>query len=231
MREPLLERQRVGREVLVVVGEQQAAGAVACSRTGRRTRSCRRRGRARRRSSRACCPARCDLRPCGRCGAVWSALTSRTPVCRAVVVALPGTLIASRSAGTAGRCGGRRRARRAGAPTPAQHPLAGGVQQPRASSSPTSRAGRHGSSAASPARLALPHVPDPGHRALVEERVADGARRVVLAEPAHARAASNSSARMSGPSRPTSWRRRATGQQLERRARRLGDRVVAGPSA
>ena len=69
MLEALLERERraLGR-VLVVVGQDQPvrlrldAGAPAA----RRARSCRRRAPARRRSWRACCPARSGPHPCGR---------------------------------------------------------------------------------------------------------------------------------------------------------------------
>ncbi len=58
--ERLLEAQRLARaDVLVVVRDEQLAAAVGALAEARRARSCPRRGAAPRRSSRACCPARC----------------------------------------------------------------------------------------------------------------------------------------------------------------------------
>ena len=72
------------------------------------------------------------------------------------------------------------------------------------------------------AALDLPQVADPGDRALVEQRVADRARRVVLAQaPQEPSRSSSSGARMSGP-RPAI-----------RRSRRVRESVISsstGPS-
>ena len=107
VREALLERRRVRRRAR---SRGRAAGgprpARAGARAGRRTRSCRRRGRAPRRRRRACCRGRSGPRPCGRSAA--SALTSWTPVCRPIVVALPACAdvrgVAAARARPAGAC-------------------------------------------------------------------------------------------------------------------------------
>ena len=68
MGEPLLERRRARRGRARSRGPAAArvVPARAGPRAGRRTRSCRRRRRARRRRTRACCRARGGRRPCGR---------------------------------------------------------------------------------------------------------------------------------------------------------------------
>ena len=171
--------------------------------------------RAPRRSSRACCRARSGRRPCGRRGAVAARLsagirgTSRSCGCRR-----PGR--AARIACRSGGRGGRRGRRRGGRVVSLRARAAARSMRGRTSRDHGERL-RVGDVAQpaprvdlrAPAALGLPDVADAGDDPLVEQRVADRARRVVLAQP------------------PQEALRRRT----RRRARRARARRAAGRSA
>ena len=229
MREALLERQRLGRDVLVVVREDEAAAVRVGGdpRAGRRTRSCRPRRRARRRTTRVVLP-----------GAMWSA--PLWPTRRTVTSGMPGTSRScgcpptwprdrigapGRSAGTAARpcrrCGGSGSGCRR-APTAA---CAGGTRATiaSASSSRTAPVGRQGSMRASKQpstfhRLPIPAIVRWSSSASPIGRVGSSSR-----SRRRKRAASNSGARMSGPSWASCWsmRVRELGHQLQHRALEL----------
>ena len=200
--------------------------ARAGARAGRRTRSCRRRGRAPRRRTRACCRGRSGPRPCVRCA---SALTSWTPVCRPVVVALPACADLGRAAARARLAGGavddleavlHAVARR----TPAS---AGGSRgrSRSASSSETSPVRRQGSIAASKQPSTFHRLPIP---AMIRWSIsASPIGRVGSSSRSRRRNAcsSSSGARMSGPrpAMPLVEAGALVGHQLEHRAVDLGD--------
>ena len=177
--------------VLPVVGEQQLAAAVGVLGAGRRTRSCRRRARAPPRTTRTCCRARCGRRPCARRAASRRARplralttgTRRTSTSAGCRRPGRGCGSARRSAGTAGRpCRRRRGGVLHAVPRGLLHPRAGGAHDRERLVVADPPVGRHGSTCAREAALALPEVADAGDRALVEQRVADRARRVVRAQ-------------------------------------------------
>ena len=101
-----------------------------------------------------------------------------------------------------------------------------------ASASETAPVGRHGSMPGLEAALDLPQVADARDRALVEQRVADRPRRVVLAQAAQERARGRTrgrGCRARAPAMRWSKRTRALGHQLEHRAVELEHLVLAAP--
>ena len=165
--------------------------------------------------------------------ALSAAGIARAPVCRAVGVALAARQDPRRrSAGTAARPAVDARLDRVGSLARRRAASAGAPPRSRASASASatsdSRAPRVDRRL--PAALGLPDVPDPGDVALVEQRVADRARRVVGAQPAQEpRERRTRSASTSGPSAASRWskRRAALGHQLEHRAVELDHLVTA----
>ena len=99
-----------------------------------------------------------------------------------------------------------------------------------ASSSATSPARRHGSTPAAKQPSAFHRLPIPAIDALVDQRVADRPRRVVLAQPAQERRPRRARARgCPARGRAIRWSKRARGcgHQLEHRPVDLGDLLVA----
>ena len=182
-----------------------------------------------------------------RAGRPSSCLAARAPVGGAVRVALPARADrSSRSAGTAGRRGGRR-CGPAGRGERRLHQPAGRATAPRASvSSATSRDARPRRDADLPERLGHPHVPDPGDEPLVaaaprRASVAGSPQRATVASiasnsavredvraepPPHRRARARAPARSRAPPRA---RRRGGRATAGRRASRRGARPASGP--
>ena len=266
MCEPFLERQRrrAAAASLVVVGEEQAVRRVADgargARAARRTRSCRRRPRARRRSSRACCRARSGRRPCARPVAARSPLASRdTSTSSRLSSPCPRARMRVAAARARPAARGRRRAWRA-VPGP---PFAEASIRGRAAADDCERllVGDL-TRAAATGRRPPPSTPRPSRGCrcpptvvLVEERIADRPRRVVLAQPpqeaplveARARGCRGRARRgagrsgcvpsvissSTGPSNcTTSWRRRAGYEpRAPRRAAPAAPLLVRSPQA